>query len=60
MTKQKTTCETCTRSSIYSKSCKVFKKPPKNCWAWTDDPNWEQKVKKAVQEYSDRLRGDLE
>ena len=56
MAKQKNICETCTRSSAYSKKCKVFKEPPKDCWAWTDDPNWERKVKKAVQEYSDRLK----
>ena len=53
---QKTTCETCTRSSAYSKRCKVFKEPPQDCWAWTDDPDWERKVKKAIQEYSDRLK----
>jgi len=24
---------------------------PENCWAWTDDPNWDKKVKEAVERY---------
>lgn len=23
-----------------------------DCWAWTDDPDWEEKVKQEVEEYA--------
>lgn len=60
-------CSTCERRS--KKGCKVFTSKLKKCWAWTDDPDWEKKVKKAVEKYKNRkkliyvcspLRGDIE
>lgn len=29
------------------------------CWAWSDDPDWEKKVKKAVQEYKNTRWGGM-
>jgi hypothetical protein len=26
------------------------------CWAWTDDPGWEEKVKAAVEAYAGRAK----
>lgn len=48
------TCKTCTKKFLSGRGCKVLtvmigKK--QECWAWSDDPNWEKKVKKEVQEY---------
>jgi hypothetical protein len=48
-------CNTCERrSKINPKKCDVFLSKPKNCWAWTDDPNWLKKVRKEVKEYTKR------
>ena len=49
------TCETCTKKFFSGRDCKVLtvmigKK--QECWAWSDDPDWEKKVKKAVKEYA--------
>ena len=49
------TCETCTKKFFNGRGCKVLtvmigKK--QECWAWSDDPDWEKEVKKAVQEYA--------
>ena len=32
--------------------CKVFFERPDNCWAWTDDPDWEKKVEEATRQYA--------
>lgn len=42
-------CLGCKRMS--KRGCKVFTEKPKKCWAWTDDPDWEKKVRAAVVEY---------
>ena len=33
------------------KGCHVFTEKPDNCWAWTDDPDWLEKVNEAVNNY---------
>jgi len=49
----KKTCANCERSYKGGKGnrCRVFSPMPENCWAWTDDPNWDKKVKEAVERY---------
>lgn len=49
------TCKTCTKKFLSGRNCKVLTEmigKKKECWAWSDDPDWEKKVKKAVQEYA--------
>ena len=48
-------CSTCERRDkrTNGRSCRVFAKKPKNCWAWTNDPDWEVKVKEAVKRYEE-------
>ena len=48
-------CSTCERRDkrTNGRRCRVFAKKPENCWAWTDDPDWEVKVKKAVKRYEE-------
>lgn len=29
----------------------------KDCWAWTDDPDWAKKVKEAVEKYKEMSGG---
>jgi hypothetical protein len=36
--------------------CKVMKVQFGSCWAYTDDPDWEVKVRRAVAEYSNAGR----
>lgn len=48
------TCKTCTKKFLSGGACKVLTEmigKKQECWAWSDDPDWEKKVKKAVQEY---------
>jgi hypothetical protein len=48
-------CDTCTKKTPAGKRCRVLKEmigKNEECWAWSDDPDWEKKVKKAVQEYA--------
>lgn len=33
------------------KGCQVFKEKPNNCWAWTNDPKWLEKVNEDVKNY---------
>ena len=47
-------CSTCERRfkvKTTKNECQAFSEIPKNCWAWTDDPNWLDKVNEAVDEY---------
>lgn len=45
------TCDTCAKRTPTGR-CKVLLKPiAGDCWAWTDDPNWEEKVKKDTDNY---------
>lgn len=33
--------------------CRVFIEKPENCWAWTNDPDWDVKVEEAVKRYKE-------
>lgn len=44
-------CSTCAKFKEATNQCIVLREPIENCWAWTDDPDWEKKVKKQVEEY---------
>ncbi len=52
-------CSTCERRDRRTNGwrCLVFAKNPENCWAWTDDPDWEKKVKEQVERYRE---GEIE
>jgi hypothetical protein len=55
------TCDTCERRQkafARGKGCLAFIKKPDNCWAWTDDRDWERKVRVAVGRYK-AMRGVL-
>lgn len=48
-------CDTCQKISKSGKACRVLKETigkTEECWAWTDDPEWEEKVKKQVKDYA--------
>lgn len=44
-------CKTCQRFDRGGGGCLVMKELIEDCWAWTDDKNWQRKVKKAVNDY---------
>lgn len=45
-------CNTCERRDRkHAGGCLVLNPKPKNCWAWTDDPDWYTKVMLAVKRY---------
>ena len=46
-------CETCQRFTKRIRQCKVMNELIKDCWAWTDDPDWAKKVKEAVEKYKE-------
>ena len=50
-------CLTCKRWA--GRCCMVLKvkRPIRDCWAWTDDPDWAEKVRRAVEAYR---KGDIE
>ncbi len=51
----KKTCETCARRNLLRRSgCDAFVARPENCWAWTDDQGWKEKVEQATEEYKAR------
>ena len=54
MNQSKPNCKTCERRNKISGGCQVFTSKPKNCWAWTDDKEWLEKVNVAVKEYTKR------
>jgi hypothetical protein len=45
-------CATCARRKDYGNGCMAFSSEPENCWAWTDDKHWAEKVSMAVKEYA--------
>lgn len=49
-------CKTCQRYDKRSDKCMVMIKPFEDCWAWTDDKNWEKKVHKDVIKYTKTKR----
>ena len=45
-------CETCKK--LKGKKCVVLTEKigeKQDCWAWTDDPEWQEKARKAVEDY---------
>lgn len=51
----KKTCETCARRNLLRRSgCDAFVARPGNCWAWTDDQGWKEKVEQATEGYKAR------
>ena len=53
-------CGTCQKRSL-SGRCRVLIENigrDQDCWAWTDDPDWEQKVRQAVKKYG-KMGGDI-
>lgn len=52
-------CETCQKRDARG-HCRVLTElvgREKHCWAWSNDPNWEEKVKTAVKNY--RTKGEV-
>jgi hypothetical protein len=53
-------CETCQKKTPSGNHCKVLTKmigKTQPCWTWSDDPDWEHKVKIATKNYLDCGRG---
>lgn len=51
-------CETCARWRGKTSKCAVLKEPvglESECWAWTDDPDWEEKAERATRDYALRV-----
>lgn len=48
-------CKGCKRL-MKNGECSVFKPKPKNCWAWTDDPDWAKKVREQVLRYEGKKK----
>ena len=47
-------CATCAKNTLADNACKVLTERiglTRDCWAWTDDLEWEAVVKQAVQDY---------
>jgi hypothetical protein len=47
-------CDVCAKRESGKKKCLVLKENIglyQDCWAWTDDPDWESKVNAAVHKY---------
>ena len=44
-------CKTCQRFNKKIGECMAMIELINDCWAWTDDKNWEKKVKQAVDGY---------
>jgi len=55
MNEQIKDCTTCERRDKRTggRRCRVFIEKPENCWAWTDDPDWDAKVEEAVKRYKE-------
>lgn len=54
------TCATCHKVNDLTSNCEVLKQnigKSQDCWAWSDDPLWEETVKKAVKKYSYEKNG---
>lgn len=39
--------------------CKVMKEKLDECWAWTNDPDWDIKVAAQVKEYRKYKKGEI-
>ncbi|RQD77353.1 MAG: hypothetical protein D5R97_02560 [Candidatus Syntrophonatronum acetioxidans] len=47
-------CETCAKNTPADNACQVLTKRiglEQDCWAWSDNPDWEKKVNEAVKAY---------
>lgn len=54
---KKRTCETCEKLNRFNGECRVLKKRTDGeCWAWTDDEEWQMKAIKATVEYKKQKR----
>ena len=51
-------CENCERRNKHKEGCQVFKKKPKDCWAWASDKDWLKKVNAAVKKYREAGGGE--
>lgn len=47
----KNQCDGCEKWDNKKDVCKVFKKMPEKCWAYTTDPDWAKKVREATEHY---------
>ncbi len=53
------TCRTCAKKDARNR-CRVLREnigADRECWAWTDDPQWREKVRRAVRNYRRRKEG---
>ncbi len=50
-------CANCEKFNKDKKECYVMKELIVDCWAWTDDKDWRQKVEKAVKQYRESREG---
>ena len=44
-------CERRIRHKYHRGWCEAFTYKPENCWAWTNDPKWLEKVEEDVERY---------
>ena len=54
-------CQTCRKKDGSGTICKALIKmigKKRDCWAWTDDPDWEKKVQAAYNEYKARKEAE--
>jgi hypothetical protein len=54
MKKKEKRCDVCAKRKPGKKECLVLEENIglyQDCWAWTDDPDWESKVNAAVHKY---------
>jgi len=54
------TCFKC--SKLYQGQCKVLKEligGANDCWAFSDNPKWEEEAERAFEEYSGRLKKEV-
>lgn len=56
---KKRQCETCVKK-LGNDKCRVLLKNiglNQECWAWSDDPDWKEKMRQACKNYKDYLEG---
>lgn len=54
-------CRTCARKFTISQTCAALNDFYEDCWCWTDDKDWYDKLFRAVQAYTElkKQRGTL-
>jgi hypothetical protein len=50
-------CANCEKFNKDKKECYVMKELIAECWAWTKDKEWQQKVEKEVKQYRESKEG---